>query len=270
MIVPIQSIFYHVEVCGNGTPFVLLHGFTGDSSTWAPFSNRWGGDRQLIIPDIIGHGQTEAPNDLHLYNIESAAYQLNCLLDQLGISKTDMLGYSMGGRLALTFSILYPNKIGKLVLESTSPGLKTEDEREARRKNDAELAKKIREKGLEEFVNHWEKIPLFHSMEQLPDETRLKIRQQRLGNSVEGLTNSLIGMGTGSQPSWWNHLQELTSEVLLVTGEKDEKFCRIAKQMLPHLKNGKWITVENAGHAIHVEEPEFFGTIISDFLSNKT
>ncbi|WP_462411227.1 2-succinyl-6-hydroxy-2,4-cyclohexadiene-1-carboxylate synthase [Neobacillus sp. Marseille-QA0830] len=269
MIVPIQDITYHMEVCGKGSPLVMLHGFTGDSSTWTPYCDSLGKSHQLMIPDIIGHGKTKAPCGIEHYHIEEAAYQLNLLLDQMDIDKADLIGYSMGGRLALTFAILYPERTGKLVLESASPGLKTEEDRELRRNNDAGLAKLIMEQGIEAFVNYWEKTPLFHSMEQLPVETKLKIREQRLRNSAEGLSHSLLGMGTGSQPSWWNQLQDMTCEVLLLTGEKDVKFCRIAEQMLKELKNGKWITIEQAGHAIHVEEAEIFGTIIRDFLSNK-
>ncbi|WP_251554568.1 2-succinyl-6-hydroxy-2,4-cyclohexadiene-1-carboxylate synthase [Neobacillus muris] len=268
MIVPVQDISYNIEVCGKDSPFVLLHGFTGDSSTWFPFCDRWGKSHQLIIPDIIGHGLTTAPNDVQLYEMESAARQLDHLLGQLGVNQADVLGYSMGGRLALTFAILFPNRVRKVILESASPGLKTEEERKLRRKNDAELAKRIKEQGLESFVDYWERIPLFKSMEQLPAETKCRIREQRLRNSAEGLANSLLGMGTGAQPSWWHRLQDLTCEVLLITGEKDEKFCHIAKQMLQELKNGKWMVVKNAGHAIHVEETEIFGTIISDFLSH--
>ncbi|MDQ6600034.1 hypothetical protein [Bacillus salipaludis] len=107
-------------------------------------------------------------------------------------------------------------------------------------------------------------------MEKLPDETKESIRNQRLNNSPIGLANSLIGMGTGAQPSWWENLNQLSCEVLLLTGEKDVKFCRIAEKMMEKLKNGNWIVVQKSGHAIHVEDAEKFGTIVSDYLSNKT
>lgn len=268
MKVEVAGITYHVELYGSGFPLVLLHGFTGDSSTWLPFCGRWGTHSQLIIPDIIGHGKTEISNDINRYMIEAAARDLKIILDKLGVHQVDLLGYSMGGRLALTFAVLFPERVRKLLLESSSPGLLTETEREQRRKNDAELARFIKEQGVTTFIDYWEEIPLFSTMKRLPSTVRGKIREQRLSNFPEGLANSLLGMGTGSQPSWWGlPLRKLDFEVLLVTGEEDQKFCGIARNMMQELKNGNWMMVANTGHAIHVEETEKFGKIISDFVS---
>jgi 2-succinyl-6-hydroxy-2,4-cyclohexadiene-1-carboxylate synthase len=224
----------------------------------------------LIIPDIIGHGKSEAPDDSSRYQIESAAGDIRTLLDKLEIKQVDILGYSMGGRLALTFALFYPERVRKLILESASPGLETEKERKLRRMKDGELANFIMERGIKDFVDYWEAIPLFSTMDRLPIAAKDAIREQRLANSKIGLANSLKGMGTGSQPSWWDRLIEVGCKVLLLTGEQDEKFCLIAEKMLKRLKNGTWIVIKNSGHAIHVEEPEKFGTIVSGFLkSNK-
>lgn len=263
----IDGIRYYVEVCGEGFPLVLLHGFTGDSSTWISFRHDWGKHSKLIIPDLIGHGNTDLPVGIHRYQIESAARDLKGILDQLDVKQIDLLGYSMGGRLALTFAVLFPDRVRKLILESASPGLLTEEERELRRMKDAELAQFIKEQGIKPFVDYWEAISLFSTMKRLPSEVKEKIRTQRISNLPDGLAYSLIGMGTGSQPSWWGPpLMELTCEVLLLTGKEDQKFCRIAEEMLKQLNNGAWTVFENSGHAIHVEEPEKFGTIVSGFL----
>ena len=92
------------------------------------------------------------------------------------------------------------------------------------------------------------------------------IRQQRLAHSPLGLANSLLGMGTGSQPSWWDKLEYMKFPVLLLTGELDLKFCKIAKRMQQRLRNREWLTINHVGHAIHVEDGEKFGKIISEFL----
>jgi 2-succinyl-6-hydroxy-2,4-cyclohexadiene-1-carboxylate synthase len=194
------------------------------------------------------------------------ANQLKDLLEQLGVQQVDLLGYSMGGRLALTFALLFPNKVRRLILASTSPGLATEKERDLRRIKDAELAKVIVEKGVKSFVGYWEEIPLFQTMKRLPMELQQKVREQRLRNSAHGLANSLLAMGTGSQPSWWGQLDQLACDVLLLTGEEDKKFCSIAESMLRELKKGSWVAIKNSGHAIHVEQAEKFGTIVSGFL----
>ncbi len=264
-----NGIRYHVERCGSGFPLVLFHGFTGDSSTWAPFCEKWGSCSKLLMPDIIGHGQTESPDDPVRYNIETVAHDMNAILDQLGITEIDLLGYSMGGRLALTFALLFPKRVRKLILESSTPGLVTDEERNLRRMKDAGLAKLIKEKGIEPFVDYWEEIPLFASMKRLPLAQREAVRKQRLNHSPIGLANSLLGMGTGSQPSWWEHLDRLECEVLLITGNEDHKFCTIAEKMIKRLQHGTWVTIEKTGHAIHVEDGEKFATIVSDFLNHK-
>jgi 2-succinyl-6-hydroxy-2,4-cyclohexadiene-1-carboxylate synthase len=270
MILDLNGLKYHVEITGKGHPFVLLHGFTGNIDTWKPFCKKWAEHSKLIMVDIIGHGKTDSPDDLAHYRMEKAAGDLANILDQLNIGQTDVLGYSMGGRLALAFAVRFPERVRKLVLESASPGLKTERERSERRQSDARLAKMILEQGLEAFVDNWENIPLFQSQKRLPPEVREKIRKQRLAtNNERGLANSLIGMGTGAQASNWNELSRIDCEVLLITGELDQKFCGIAEEMQQLLKKCRWIVVESCGHAIHVEDEEKFGTIVSGFITSK-
>ena len=198
----------------------------------------------------------------------SVTHDLKKILELLQIERADFLGYSMGGRLALSFAIQYPQFVRKLVLESSSPGLETEQEREKRRIQDEKLSRFIDENGIERFVEYWGNIPLFSTQKNLPVHKQEEIKEQRLKNSVTGLCNSLIGMGTGAQPSWWQHLHELEADTLLLTGSLDQKFCLIAEKMKKGIKNVEWVNVDECGHAIHVEEPEKFGTIVSRFLSN--
>ncbi|MEH7249132.1 2-succinyl-6-hydroxy-2,4-cyclohexadiene-1-carboxylate synthase [Neobacillus niacini] len=263
-----NGLSFHVEGCGSRDqfPMLLLHGFTGDSSTWTSFCSVWGKHSRLIIPDIIGHGKTDAPEEIAHYKMEAAAADIILILDQMEIVQMDVLGYSMGGRLALTIAQLYPERVRKLILVSASPGLKTEEERMLRRMKDRELANFINEHGVKSFVDYWEAIPLFSTMASLPNRLKEVIRKQRLSNIARGLSNSLLGMGTGSQPTWWDRLDKLSCDVLLITGEKDEKFCRIAENMQAEMKKASWIVINDGGHAIHVEQKEKFGTIVSDFL----
>ncbi|MBU8769977.1 2-succinyl-6-hydroxy-2,4-cyclohexadiene-1-carboxylate synthase [Cytobacillus oceanisediminis] len=263
----INGVRYHVDTWGTGFPLLLLHGFTGNSEGWKEFAPFWKDHSKTIALDIIGHGKSGSPPDIGQYQIEESAAVINSLLEKMGIGKIDVLGYSMGGRLALTFAVNYPEKVRKLILESASPGLRTEAERHERRIQDKKLSEKIQQEGIKNFIDYWENIPLFQSQKSLPEKIRTRIRSQRLANSIDGLANSLNGMGTGVQPSWWDELAHLEMPVLLITGNLDQKFCRIAEEMSKILPNVKWKTAEDAGHAIHVEKPELFGTIVSGFLS---
>lgn len=270
MNVKLNDVYYYVEKRGTGFPLLLLHGFTSSSATWHPLTSYLEDTSTMIMVDLLGHGKTESPPQWERYEILKSAADLKLLLDHLAIEKVDLLGYSMGGRLAITFAATYPEKVRKLVLESTTPGLKTVKEREARCEQDAKLATKIRTEGVKTFVDYWENIPLFQTQKNLSPSIRGEIRKQRLDNNALGLANSLLGMGTGSQPTWWSSLANFSFETLILAGELDVKFHNIGEEMVSILPNARFLSIKNAGHAIHVEEPEKFGTIVSGFLSNES
>lgn len=267
MHIKVNGINYHVKTIGEGEPLLLLHGFTGTLQTWEPFINDWSRSFKLILIDIIGHGKTDHPEDVDRYSMDNVVHDLKEILHTLNIKKVHLLGYSMGGRVALSFSILYPEYVLSLILESSSPGLEPEEERLARIDKDNQLAERIERVGIHEFVDYWEKIPLFSTQEQrLSDVRKQSIRQERLENSTQGLANSLRGMGTGVQPSWWDRLAYFQKPVLLLVGEDDQKFCMIGEKMHKLFPNSKILIINDTGHAIHVEQPEIFGKIVFDYL----
>jgi len=268
MRIQVNGVHYHVETAGEGAALLLLHGFTGSASTWRPFLPSWSRRFRVIAVDVLGHGQSDAPLNPTRYSTECAVSDLAQLLDQLEVRQAHLLGYSMGGRLALSFAMVQPERVRSLILESSSPGLGTAEERAERVRSDEALAARIEREGIERFVDYWENIPLFHSMRRLPEDVRLAIRRQRLANSPRGLAGSLRGMGTGAQPSWWDRLLRLTMPVQLIVGELDGKFCAIGRRMSKLIPDCRLVEVENAGHAVHVERADFFDTIVMDFLTS--
>jgi len=261
-----QDVTYHVEIKGKGKPLLLLHGFTGDHSTWDDVVNKLSQQYMCIIPDILGHGKSDSPKEFERYAMEKIVTDLQHILNYLDVSKVHLLGYSMGGRLALSFAVLCGNKVETLILESASPGIEAQSEREERKHQDTRLAERILQDGMDNFVEYWGGIPLFATQQSLPDNVKQKITEQRLRNQPVGLANSLLGMGTGVQPSWWNELPALNIPVLLLSGEYDQKFCKIARIMDEKLPNSEWKIINEVGHAIHVEDSEMFGRIVSEFL----
>jgi 2-succinyl-6-hydroxy-2,4-cyclohexadiene-1-carboxylate synthase len=243
---------------------VFLHGFTGSTKTWEPIIECLPSTVSCIAVDLLGHGKTDAPQETRRYEMKEQLLDLQALFVSLQVTDFTLVGYSMGGRIALAYALTYPKHVKRLVLESASPGLQLVTEQQARLKSDESLAKKIEVEGLPAFIDFWQDIPLFQSQKKLSNLKRQAIRQERLQQSSLGLTSSLKGMGTGSQPSYWSLLNELKIPVTLITGELDEKFQLIAQQMKNRIENSQHLEVLAVGHAIHVENPVQFATIIME------
>jgi len=246
---------------------VLLHGFTGSGANWAEHAARLrAAGLRVLCPDLPGHGNNlpAASND---YTIESAAAQLADLLEREDCAAVHLLGYSMGGRLALYFALHCPEKVRSLILESASPGLATAEERAARQTSDEALADRIERQGIPAFVEFWESLPLWKSQERLPVATRQWLHEQRLRNDPTGLARSLRQMGTGVQPSLWEQLGELTMPVLLLAGAEDAKFVEIARQMASRIPQAQLAIIPAAGHTVHLEQGDIFHKTVLEFVT---
>ncbi|MGH2509537.1 MAG: alpha/beta fold hydrolase, partial [Ktedonobacteraceae bacterium] len=138
---------------------------------------------------------------------------------------------------------------------------------EQRQQRDTILATRIEREGVAAFVDDWEQLPLFASQRNLPPETRVALRRQRLSTSAIGLANSLRGVGTGAQPALHEQLSSLTLPTLLLAGELDSKFCQIARQMAARMPRASLQIVRGAGHTIHLEQPAAFAQLIHEFCS---
>lgn len=265
----LNDVHYEVNVIGEGDPLLLIHGFSGSQQQWKPFVQAWSKHYRLILVDMLGHGNSDVPDEVERYQMERVVTDLTALLEQLGMNKVHVLGYSMGGRIALSFAMLASNKVQSVILESSSPGLATEEERAARRAGDKQLAENIEQKGIEWFAQYWGSLPLFASLQKLPQATLDKLHAARLSNNPKGLAQSLRGIGTGQQPSWWEQLHQLSIPVLLIAGAEDQKYCAIAETMKKQLPNCELKLVPEAGHNVHMEQPQLFDTIVISFLDQK-
>ena len=263
----VNGVRYAVFVAGDGPPLVLLHGFTGSSSTWHPHVARLAQARRVIAVDLLGHGGTTSPADPRRYAVERAVPDLLALLGQLGANTFALLGYSMGGRLALHVALAAPERVQALILESTSPGFLEAAERTARAQADKALAASIENEGIQAFVPRWEALPLFASQTYLPAAVRDQLRAQRLTNDPSGLANSLRGMGAGIMPSTWEHLGDLRMPVLLIAGALDKKYAAIAQAMAERASRAVTVIVAEAGHAVHIEQPDLFEETVIRFLA---
>lgn len=263
--VAVNGVHLNVETWGDGPPLVLLHGFTGDASTWAPFAEAFGSIRTMVAVDLLGHGRSDSPPHAGRYRIERCIEDLAALFEHLGVEGYDLLGYSMGGRAALHLALAQPERVRALILESASPGIEGAEEREARRQQDERLAQLLAREGTESFVDRWERLPLFASQRRLDGETRAALRRQRLAANPIGLAGSLRGFGAGVPEPLYGRLAELPAP-LLIAGELDDRYCRLACSMADLIPGASPAIVPEAGHAVHLERPQAFEEIVMSFL----
>lgn len=267
MLVKVNGVQYNIERAGEGAPLLLLHGFTGSAASWQAHIPIFEKHFSTLALDFLGHGKSDAPIDPMRYGMKWCVADLVEILDELEIARTNVLGYSMGGRVALHFANAHPERIENLILESASPGIENEMERAARAARDAELAEKIDGDGIEKFVETWTNIPLFATQTRLPQIVRDNLKQQRLQNRAYGLANSLRGLSVGVQESLWEQLPNIRVPTLLMAGQLDQKFSNIAKEMCKAVPNAQLEIVTEAGHSVHLEEPKRFDQVVLNFLS---
>ena len=288
------------EATKGQSTLVLLHGFTGSAAGWGSHLDALAASGMRIVAfDLLGHGQSDAPADPQRYTMEHCQADILAALDELvgardvtspinriadvprhigrnrcastksalyslcPESEAILLGYSLGGRIALYTA--FSGFFRALILESASPGLASPIEREERRISDEILAASIERDGVAAFVDRWEKLPLFASQQSLPAECKQALHAQRLHNCAVGLANSLRGVGVGVQPALHLRLPALSIPVLLIAGELDNKFCALARQMAQVLPQSQLHIVPGAGHAVHLERPREFDDLIRDF-----
>ncbi|MEL7436723.1 MAG: alpha/beta fold hydrolase [Chloroflexota bacterium] len=185
---------FRSDTPNNAPTFLALHGFTGRGGDWADVTQRLGNSVRFVAPDLPGHGNTDAPTNPQHYSMPYIASHILQMVD----TPCHLLGYSMGGRLALYLATQYPEKFTSLILESASPGLDSADARRDRKTSDDTLAEKIISKGVLWFADYWQDLSLWDSQ---TIAQKAYLHERRMLNDSVGLANSLRGMGTGVMPS---------------------------------------------------------------------
>ncbi len=244
---------------------LFLHGFMGSGRDWMETVEALP-EYRCILADLPGHGlSAECRHDL--FPMPRAALALLPVLDDLDVRQCVPVGYSMGGRLALYLALTHPDRCRGLVVESGSPGLESQQERESRREWDEAKASELERQGLDAFLEAWYQQPLFHSIGR--DQARFReLMDRRRHNDPAGLARSLRLMGTGSQPSLWRQLPAIPFPWLAVAGELDARYRKTMRDMVSLSENGRLVTIPDAGHNTHFENPEAFSRTLREFLAS--
>ena len=198
---------------GNGVPLVFLHGFLGSSADWIPLVKHLPTFHIFAI-DLPGHGETPFHEEI---KIELPYFHL--------------IGYSMGGRIAMGYAKKYPEKIASLQIISAHPGFKTEEEKKKRFIHDQKWTDLLLKVPIDEFLMRWYDQPIFRPF--VPD---ISMRKKQ---NVAGLRSALLHFSLGKQERF-----EINQAYV---GERDVKFLSLYSN--PNV-------IPNSGHMVHLENPK--------------
>lgn len=242
---------------GRGRPVIFLHGVFGSGTDWDQVTKRLDGTDTVSF-DLPGHGRTalgDAPS------IEGWADQLAVELTELSDLPVSLVGYSMGGRLALHLASTRPDLIDRLVLISTSPGLRDNTERRARARLDDERAEAIRQ-DFPRFLRSWYSASFFA----LDPELATRMSTRRAQNNVAAVAGVVSALSPGRTPHRWDALAELRSPVLVVTGARDAKYVALSARIGSAARDATLVSVPEVGHAVHVDAPEILAAELTGWL----
>ncbi len=265
------EIWYDTFGNRSDDPLVLLHGFTGTHHTWDALRERLGAANLLILPDLPGHGKSGVSSssaEMGVQATSDAVAEVARLAS--GGRKAALLGYSLGGRVALDLACRHQGLLSCLILEGASPGIERDDERRARRAEDEALADEIEKRGVEWFVDHWQDTPLFATQKELPAPIFEGIRRDRLSNSPHGLAMSLRAAGVGEMVPLWKSMEAVRIPVLIVVGKRDKKYAESGEAMRRRIPGSVVAEVEGAGHCVHLEKPMEFAVLVERFLKDRS
>ena len=241
---------------------VFLHGFTQTSTSWRPVIEHLiplvARPVQLDAIDLAGHGRAaDVQRDL-----PSEASRVARSIEWDGGPAT-IVGYSMGGRLALRLALDHPSVVTGLVLVGATAGIDDPTDRASRRAADGALAHRVEQEGVTAFVDEWLAQPLFAGLAPEPDDLAA-----RRANTAKGLASSLRLAGTGTMdPPWWDELSRVDAPTLVVWGERDAKFAAIGDRLAQAIgSDAQTEAIADAGHAAHLEQPAVFASRLAGFV----
>jgi 2-succinyl-6-hydroxy-2,4-cyclohexadiene-1-carboxylate synthase len=265
-----------IALAGESTnpTLLLFHGFMGSIMDWQSMTDALGDSHYVLGVNLPGHGEGWNDHPVDTCDMATCAAALNDHLDSMGLGSCALLGYSMGGRFALYLAVNFPERYTRVVLESASPGLDSDEKQATRRTHDEHLAHRLAQipPGNEDyraFLEEWYDLPLFDSLRSRPDLRKKLIDRRMERNNPRILADSLRALGTGSQPNLWPDLANSRTPTLLLVGEQDRKYRIIAEKMCAACPAMAMEVFVDCGHIVHLENPEAMVTTVRSFLHTR-
>lgn len=257
---------WHYTTAGNPDlpPLLLLHGWMGSSEDYRAVIESIYHHYYCLAIDLPGHGKTQIIDAERGYEFINTARGIVELLDSLNISKCAIAGYSFGGRLALYLALEYPARFDRAIVESASPGLTTNADKQARITSDNAIIQRLQQGNFPQFLEDWYRQPIFEGISNHPDFDRLL--QHRLTNQPELLAKSLQYAGLAQQPHLGERLTQHQQPILLIAGAGDRKFVALNRALNLQCTCTTLTIVPDCSHNVHFSSPKMWAHLVIQFL----
>ena len=260
-----SQIFLTKDRFIDSDPILFLHGFSGSSNCWTDIRKEI--SAPTLALDVPGHNKSYFLNLDEEYTYKDFRSELFLILNHINVKKVHLLGYSMGGRLAISFTQKYPELVKSLILESSSLGLVSHDEKEAQIEKDDKLLQLINT-SMDEFVSHWSKNPLFINQESRNKDDFNKLNENRLKHSKDQLSKSLLSLSKANMPAFIEAFSTFDCPVYLINGKEDTKYIKINRDMMKVNKRAKQFIINNSSHNVHIENKNDFILTVNNILKD--
>jgi len=260
------------EDIGSGPALLLVHGFPLDRTLWTYQVEALRHDYRLIVPDLRGHGQSQAPPGP--YRMDQMADDLRALLQQLGIEQVVLAGLSMGGYIAFAFWRIYSHLVRALVLVDTRAAADTAESRQ----NRYAMVEQVKTEGTKAMVEGM--LPKLLSPTTLDSKSKVVMHARRMMTNTPpaGVIGALQGMA--QRPDSTPTLATISVPTLIVVGEDDvitpPGEAEVMRTAILATRHGRdtpkipavtLVRIADAGHLAPLENPGAFNQALREFLA---
>ncbi|MFC1780232.1 alpha/beta fold hydrolase [Patescibacteria group bacterium] len=236
------KIFYQID--GDGEPIVFIHGFSLDHRMWTKQVEYFSKYYQVITYDMRGFGKSSIPASEYSHHED-----LNALLKFLKIKKAHIIGLSLGGEVAIDFTLEYLSEVESLTLLSSSLGGYTKKTYAV--KVDWDI--RARKKGMHEGKRNWLNHEIFRNIVNNSKTHKDLVDMVKYYSGWHWLNNDLrekLG------PPAIDRLKEITVPTMICVGENDIKYFKTILGILnKSITESKKVLISGSGHMVNMEEP---------------
>lgn len=234
------------------TTFWCLHGAVGAAADWFPFRDAMESRGYQVRAVDLWRFLDCCPRSLAV-----TAVSLNAEA-QANEGKNLLVGYSMGGRIALHALLAENSPWNAAVIIGAHPGLESEEEKIARRNIDTNWSVKCLHAEWETFLAAWQAQGILQDAGSLSDRVPLRLRRKEIARSF-------LDWSLGAQENLWIQLPKIEIPVLWLTGEKDEKFTLLAQRAAASMPNARHEVIAAAGHRLPWQQAQAFTDAVTEF-----